>query len=98
MPARSLSSSLGENVMVLGYPPLSHLVAWQRLSSPIGLGYRHYISTHPLKHIANGGPQGSHLNSPSNGASVPARVPHMHAPPNFSIKAVRAAHRGSLFG
>ena len=50
----------------------------------------------PAQCIANGGPQGSHLNPPSNGASVPARVPRMCAPPKFSIKAVHAAARGSL--
>ena len=97
MPARSLGSSLGENVTVLGYPPLSHPVAWWWSSSPIGLGYRCYTSTHPLKHIANGGPQGSHLNPPSNGALAPARVLCMCTPPNFSIKAVCTTPRGSLF-
>ena len=45
---------------------------------------------------ANGGPQGSHLNPPSNGALAPAWVPHMRAPPKFSIKAVHAAAQGSL--
>ena len=55
-------------VTVLGHPPLSRLVAWRRLSSPTGLGYRCYASTYPFKRIANGGPQGSHLNPPSNGA------------------------------
>ena len=85
-------------VTVLGYPPLSRPVAWRPSSSPIGLGYRRYASTYLLKHIANGGPQGSHLNPPSNGASAPVWVPHMHAPPNFSIKAVCATPWGSLFG
>ena len=50
----------------------------------------------PAQCIANGGPQGSHLNPPSNGASTPARVPCMCAPPKFSIKAVHAAAWGSL--
>ena len=67
-------------------------------SSPIGLGYRRYASTHPRKCIANGSPQGSHLNPPSNGASAPAQTPRMRAPLNFSIKAVHATPRGSLFG
>ena len=83
---------------VLGYPLLSCPVAWWRSSSPMGLGYRHYASTHPLKRIANGGPQGSHLNPPSNGALAPARVLCMCAPPNFSIKAVHVTPQGSLFG
>ena len=46
----------------------------------------------PAKCIANGSPQGSHLNPPSNGA----RVPRMRAPPKFSIKVVHATARGSL--
>ena len=50
----------------------------------------------PAQCIANGGPQGSHLNPPSNGASVPARAPYMRAHPKFSIKAVHAAAQGSL--
>ena len=36
------------------------------------------------------------MNPPSNRASVPALVPHMCAPPKFSIKAVHATARGSL--
>ena len=35
-------------VTVVGHSPLSRPVAWQRSSSPIGLGYRCYASTHPL--------------------------------------------------
>ena len=35
-------------VTVLGHSLLSHPVAWRRSSSPIGLGYRRYASTHPL--------------------------------------------------
>ena len=35
-------------VMVLGHSPLSRLVAWWQLSSPIRLGYWRYASTHPL--------------------------------------------------
>ena len=35
-------------VTVLGHSPLSRPVAWQRSSSPIGLGYWRYASTHPL--------------------------------------------------
>ena len=50
----------------------------------------------PALRNANGGPQGSHLNPPSNGVSVPARVPRMRAPPKFSIKVVHAAAQGSL--
>ena len=50
----------------------------------------------PTQCIANGGPQGSHLNPPSNGASAPAWVLCMHTPPKFSIKAVHATTRGSL--
>ena len=50
----------------------------------------------PTQRIANGGPQGSHLNPPSNGALAPARAPRMCAPPKFSIKVVHAAARGSL--
>ena len=50
----------------------------------------------PAKCIANGGPQGSHLNPPSNGPLAPARVLRMRAPPKFSIKVVHAAARGSL--
>ena len=50
----------------------------------------------PTQCIANGGPQGSHLNPPSNGASAPAQALCMRAPPKFSIKAVHAAARGSL--
>ena len=50
----------------------------------------------PAQCNANGGPQGSHLNPPSNGAPAPARAPCMSAPPKFSIKAVHAAARGSL--
>ena len=46
----------------------------------------------PALRNANGGPQGSHLNPPSNGASVPAHG----APPKFSIKAVHAAAQCSL--
>ena len=48
MPARSLGRSLGKNVTVLGHSPLSRPVAWRRSSSPIGLGYQRYASTHPL--------------------------------------------------
>ena len=83
-------------VTVLGYPPLSRPVARRRSSSPTGLGYWCYASTYLLKRIANGGPKGSHLNPPSNGALAPARAPRMRAPPNFSIKAVHTAPRGSL--
>ena len=50
----------------------------------------------PAQCIANGGPQGSHLNPPSNGASVPVWAPCMRAPPKFSIKAVHTAAWGSL--
>ena len=50
----------------------------------------------PAQCNANGGPWGSHLNPPSNGALAPARVPPMRAPPKFSIKAVHTAARGSL--
>ena len=50
----------------------------------------------PAQCIANGGPQGSHLNPPSNRASAPAQVPCMRAPPKFSIKAVHASARGLL--
>ena len=50
----------------------------------------------PAQRIANGGPKGSHLNPPSNGVSAPARVPCMHAPSKFSIKAAHAAAQGSL--
>ena len=35
-------------VTVLGHSPLSRPVAWRRLSSPIGLGYRRHASTHLL--------------------------------------------------
>ena len=35
-------------VTVLGHSPLSRPVAWRWSSSPIGLGYRRYASTHPL--------------------------------------------------
>ena len=35
-------------VTVLGHSPLSCPVAWRWSSSPIGLGYRRYASTHPL--------------------------------------------------
>ena len=80
----------------LGYPPLSRLVARRRSSSRTGLGYRRRASTHPLKRITNGGPQGSHLNPPSNGASAPAQAPCMRAQPKFSIKVVHAAAQGSL--
>ena len=80
----------------LGFPLLSHPVARRWLSSCTGLGYRHHASTYLLKRIANGGPQGSHLNPPSNGASVPVQVPCMCTPPNFSIKAVHATPQGSL--
>ena len=50
----------------------------------------------PALRNANGSPQGSHLNPPSNGASVPAQVPRMRAPPKFSIKVVHAAAQCSL--
>ena len=80
----------------LGYPPLSRLVAQQWSSSRTGLGYWRRASTHLLKRIANGGPQGSHLNPPSNGASAPARAPHMRAIPKFSIKAGHTAAQGSF--
>ena len=50
----------------------------------------------PALRNANGGPQGSHLNPPSNGASAPARAPCMRAPPKFSIKAVHTTAQGSL--
>ena len=50
----------------------------------------------PTLRNANGGPQGSHLNPPSNGASAPAQAPCMRAPPKFSIKVVHAATQGSL--
>ena len=49
----------------------------------------------PTQCNANGGPQSSHLNPPSNGMSAPARALRMCAPPKFSIKAVHAT-RGSL--
>ena len=35
-------------VTVSGHSPLSRPVAWRRSSSPIGLGYQHYASTHLL--------------------------------------------------
>ena len=35
-------------VMVSGHSPLSRPVAWRQSSSPVGLGYRCYASTHPL--------------------------------------------------
>ena len=50
----------------------------------------------PALRNANGGPQGSHLNPPSNSALVPVRALRMCAPPKFSIKAVHAAAQGSL--
>ena len=50
----------------------------------------------PALRNANGGPQGSHLNPTSNGASVPEQVPRMRTPPKFSIKAVHTAAQGSL--
>ena len=50
----------------------------------------------PTLRNANGGPQGSHLNPPSNGALAPAQAPHMRTPPKFSIKAVHATAQGSL--
>ena len=50
----------------------------------------------PTQCNANGSPQGSHLNPPSNGVSAPARVPRMRTPPKFSIKAVHATAQGSL--
>ena len=49
----------------------------------------------PTLRNANGSPQGSHLNPPSNRALVPALVPRMCTPPKFSIKVVHAA-QGSL--
>ena len=80
----------------LGFPPLSRPLARRRSSSHTGLGYRRRASTYLLKCIANGSPQGSHLNPPSNGALVPGWAPRMRAPPNFSIKAVHATPWGSL--
>ena len=56
----------------LGFPPLSHPVARRWSSSRTGLGYQCCASTYLLKCIANGGPQGSLLNPPSNGVSAPA--------------------------
>ena len=50
----------------------------------------------PTLCIANGGPQGSHLNPSRNRASVPAQVPRMRAPPKFSIKEVHAVPQCSL--
>ena len=72
---------------VLEHSPLPRPVAWRRSSSPIGLGYRRYASTHPLNAL--------HL-APSNGALAPAWALRMRAPPKFSIKAVHTAARGSL--
>ena len=63
----------------------------------IGLGYRCYASTHPLKCIANGGPQGKHLNPPSNGALAPVRVPaHVH-PTQFFYKSGACRTSGLTF-
>ena len=76
----------------LGFPPLSRPVARRQSSSCTGLGYRRCASTYPLKCIANGSPQGSHLNPPSTGLWRLC----MRVPPNFSIKAVHAAPQGSL--
>ena len=45
----------------------SRPVAWRQLSSITGLGYRCCASNHLVNCIANGGPQGSNLNPPSNG-------------------------------
>ena len=90
-------------------PPLKYM--WQfRVSTaispcssatvvkPYGLGYRCRALTHLFFRIANGGPQGSHLNIPSNGASAPAQAPRMRTLPKFSIKVGRTTTRGSLFG
>ena len=41
-------TQFGICVTVLGHSLLSHPVAWRRWSSPIGLGYRRYASTHLL--------------------------------------------------
>ena len=82
----------------LGYPPLSHLVARQWSSSRSGLDTDvAHRPTHFFR-IANGGPQGSHLKVPSNGASAPAQALHMCTLPKLSIKAVHTATWGSLFG
>ena len=50
----------------------------------------------PALRNANGGPQGSHLNPPSNRVLAPVRVLRMRAPPKFSIKAVHATAQCSL--
>ena len=44
-------------VTVLGHSPLSRPVAWRRSSSPIGLGYRCYASTHPLNTLQMAAPR-----------------------------------------
>ena len=44
-------------VTVLGHSPLSRPVAWRRSSSPIGLGYRCYASTHPLNALQMAAPR-----------------------------------------
>ena len=46
--AFSIRDEIGTCVTVSGHSPLSRPVAWRRSSSPIGLGYRRYASTHPL--------------------------------------------------
>ena len=60
-------------VTVLGHSPLSRPVARRRSSSPIGLGYQRYASTHLFNALQMAAPLGSHLDPPSNGASAPAR-------------------------
>ena len=52
----------------------------------------------PAKRVANGDPQGSHLNPPSNGASAPVRAPPMHAPPKIFYKSSARRRSGLTFG
>ena len=93
MPARSLSGSLGENVMVLGYPPLPTWLlsdghqARQGLDTDI-MTFHIWLSI--LQMVA---PQGSHLTPPSNGGR------HLHGCPTkiFYKSSVHCAS-GLTFG
>ena len=88
----SIPSIIHKNIYVTvwGHSPLSRPVAWRQSSSPTGLGYRRYASTHPLNAL-----QMAALRA-AIWTHLATEHWHLCAPPKFSIKAVHAATRGSL--
>ena len=64
--------------------------------APQGLDTDVMLPLTRLNALEMAAPQGSHVNPPSNRASVPVQALRISTPPNFSIKVVCTAPQGSL--